>query len=75
MKISIQKIDGSNKSFKTDDPCIMDVCNKVEELQRAKFFIFTDKDGATHCINTSEIVEVIFSDYIKECSKTILNEG
>lgn len=53
----------------------MDVCNKIEELQRAKFFIFTDKDGATHCINTSEIVEIIFSDYIKECSKTILNEG
>lgn len=51
------------------------MCNKIEELQRAKFFVFTDKDGSTHCINTSEIAEVIFSDYIKECSKTILNEG
>jgi len=75
LKIFVQKSDGSTQSFQTEEHSPVDVCNKIEDLQKAKFFVFTDKDGATHCINNSEIVEVIFSDYIKECSKTILNEG
>lgn len=75
MKIFVQKSDGNTQVFQTEEHSPVDVCNKIEELQRAKFFVFTDKDRVTHCINTSEIVEATFSDYIKECSKTILNEG
>lgn len=75
MKISIQKSDGSIGSFKTNDYSPVDICNKIKELQMVKFFVFTDEAGVVHCINTSEIGEITFSDYLKESIKTVLNEG